>query len=343
MIELSNIIKNYPKKEGAPVCVLDDISLSIHQGEILGIIGRSGAGKSTLVRCINMLEPPTSGTIIMDDVDLTKADSVTLRKMQQRCGMVFQHFNLLYNRTIAANVRLPLEIASIPKNAWSQRIAQALEFVGLTEYARQYPSQLSGGQKQRVGIARALALKPEILLCDEITSALDPETTDQILDLLRDINQQTGVTVVMITHEMDVVQKICHRAIVLDHGKIVEQGQTFDIFSNPQHLTTKRFIRSIFEHDIPKELALMIAQNHHKNRKFLRLIYQGDHANDPVISELVRKFDVQISVLHGRIEYIQHQPLGLLWIQCDLGENPLSDIIQFLQTATVRAEVFDHV
>lgn len=343
MISLNNIVKNYSSKEGVPLCVLDDISLEIHQGEILGIIGRSGAGKSTLVRCINMLEPPTSGSVIMDNVDLTKADSQTLRHMQQRCGMVFQHFNLLYNRTIAANICLPLEIASIPKSEWKKRIAQALDFVGLSEYAKKYPSQLSGGQKQRVGIARALVLQPEVLLCDEITSALDPETTDQILDLLNEINKKTGVTIVMITHEMDVVQKICHRTIVLDHGTIAEEGKTFDIFSNPQHPTTKRFIRSIFEHDIPKELALIIEQNNNQNRKFLRLIYQGNHANDPVISTLVRKFDIHVSVLHGRIEYIQDQPLGLLWIQCDLGDNNLTDIIEFLQAATVRAEVFDHV
>ncbi len=290
-----------------------------------------------------MLEPPSSGTVLMNDVDLTTASPAVLRKMQQNCGMVFQHFNLLFNRTVEANVRLPLEISGLPKSQRQQRINTALEFVGLSDFAQKYPSQLSGGQKQRVGIARALALQPEVLLCDEITSALDPETTDQILDLLKNINAQTGVTVVMITHEMDVVQKICHRAIVLDGGQIAEEGKVFDIFSNPQHATTKRFIRSIFEHDIPSELAQIIADNTNPNRKFLRLTYQGERANDPVIAQLAKNYHIELGILHGRIEYIQGQPLGLLWVQCDLGNHPLSEITNFLETASVQVEVFDNV
>ncbi|MFV0431103.1 MAG: methionine ABC transporter ATP-binding protein [Alphaproteobacteria bacterium] len=339
MIELKNIIKDFPISDGGHLRVLNDISLSIQKQEILGIIGRSGAGKSTLVRCINLLEPPSFGHVFIDGEELTNSSASHVRKLRQKMGMVFQHFNLLWNRSVEKNIQLPLEVSHIPKAEWKSRIAKSLELVGLSDQALKYPSQLSGGQKQRVGIARALVLEPEFLLCDEITSALDPETTDSILKLLADINQKTGITIVLITHEMEVIQKICHRAIVLDEGKIAEQGKVFDLFSNPQHHTTRRFIRSIFEHDLPKDLQSLLKEAQAKNEYILRLVYTGNKANDATLSQLIRHFDIDVNILHGRIEYIQNEPLGLLWVQLAPKQTSLEQITSFLENADVRVEV----
>lgn len=343
MIELKHIIKDFPLSKGGHIRVINDVSLTINEGEILGIIGRSGAGKSTLVRCVNLLEEPTDGHVYVDGIELTGASEVMVRKMRQKMGMVFQHFNLLWNRTVEQNVQLPLEISHINKKEWSERIREALKLVGLTDQSSKYPSQLSGGQKQRVGIARALALKPEVLLCDEITSALDPETTDSILDLLADINQKTGITIVLITHEMEVIQKICHRAIVLDDGRIAEEGRSFDLFANPQHATTRRFIRSIFEHDLPQDLENLLKSANDKDEYILRLVYTGDKANNPTLSRLIREFGVDVNILHGRIEYIQNEPLGLLWIQVALKQTSLEQIVSYLENADVNVEVITHV
>ncbi len=342
MIKLENIIKEFPTAKGESQRVIDDISLHINQGEILGIIGRSGAGKSTLLRCINLLEPPTKGCVYIHDTDLTKANEAQVRKARQKMGMVFQHFNLLWNRTIYQNIQLPLEVAAISKKEWPYRVKETLNLVGLSEQIHKYPSQLSGGQKQRVGIARALVLKPELLLCDEITSALDPETTDSILDLLVEINKKTHITTVLITHEMDVIQKICHRAIVLDKGKIAEEGESFDLFAHPQHPTTRRFIRSIFEHDVPLELKKHV-QNAPMTAPVLQLVYTGNKANNPTLSELIRQKNVNVNILHGRIEYIQNQPLGLLWVQIDTHNVPLTEIQSFLEAQDVNVEVISHV
>ncbi len=341
MIKLQNIIKEFPIAKGKNLRVIDDISLTIKEGEILGIIGRSGAGKSTLLRCINLLEPPTSGHVYIHDTELTGAHTALIRKERQKMGMVFQHFNLLWNRSVAENVQLPLEIASLPKKEWKQRVREALALVGLSDQASKYPSQLSGGQKQRVGIARALALKPEFLLCDEITSALDPETTDSILDLLVEINKKTNITIVLITHEMEVIQKICHRAIVLDKGKIAEEGASFDLFAHPQHPTTRRFIRSIFEHDLPLELK-KIKASFAEDAAILRLVYTGEKANNPTLSHLIRHKNIDINILHGRIEYIQGHPLGLLWVKIKPKDIPLEEIIAYLKSEDVMVEVIAH-
>ncbi len=342
MITLENITKEFPTAKGEKLRVLDDISLKINQGEILGIIGRSGAGKSTLLRCINLLEPPTSGKVFVEGYELTQASEAEIRKARQKMGMVFQHFNLLWNRNVYENVQLPLEIAGIAKSEWKQRVHEALELVGLSEQSRKYPSQLSGGQKQRVGIARALALKPDFLLCDEITSALDPETTDSILELLVEINKKTHITVILITHEMEVIQKICHRAIVLDKGKIAEEGASFDLFARPQHATTRRFIRSIFEHDVPRELR-DIVENASPLSPVLQLVYTGNKANNSTLSALIRQKNIDVNILHGRIEYIQGQPLGLLWVQVETQHIPLAEIQDFLTAQDVAVEVISHV
>ena len=241
MIELQHIEKIYHTASG-DLHALKDINLTINEGEIFGIIGLSGAGKSTLVRCINMLEKPTSGKVIVDGQEMTALGEEQLRKARQNIGMIFQHFNLLSSRTVYGNIAFPLEIQGMDKASIQKKVAPLLELVGLSDRADHYPSQLSGGQKQRVGIARALASDPKVLLCDEATSALDPQTTESILSLLRDINKRLHITIVMITHQMNVVKEICDRVAVIENGEIIEQGSMVDIFTNPQKATTKEFV-----------------------------------------------------------------------------------------------------
>ncbi|WP_368389889.1 methionine ABC transporter ATP-binding protein [Sporolactobacillus mangiferae] len=244
MIQLRNIEKIYQTEDG-PVRALSDVSLTIREGEIFGIIGYSGAGKSTLIRLINLLEKPTSGTIIIQDRMLTKLDERELREQRRSIGMIFQHFNLLWSRTVAGNIAFPLELTNLKKKQREARVSELIRLVGLEGRASAYPSQLSGGQKQRVGIARALANNPKVLLCDEATSALDPKTTDSILSLLSDINRKLGLTIVLITHEMNVIRKICDRVAVLDKGRIVEEGSVSEVFSHPVQKITKEFAGSL--------------------------------------------------------------------------------------------------
>jgi len=244
MIKIQNIYKIF-KTESTQVKALDDISLTINQGEIYGIIGLSGAGKSTLIRTINRLETPTSGSIQIDDADLTTLSEKKLRLQRQKIGMIFQHFNLLSSRTVAGNIAFPLEIAKKEKQSHDTIVNKLLERVGLSDKRDAYPSQLSGGQKQRVAIARALANEPNILLCDEATSALDPKTTNSILQLLKEINKQTGITVVLITHEMNVIHEICDKVAIIEHGKIIESGPVASIFKNPTTTTGKDFVQQI--------------------------------------------------------------------------------------------------
>ena len=249
MITLKNITKTYGGT--AQVQALKGINLTIDDGEIFGIIGKSGAGKSTLVRCINMLEKPTSGQVIIDDKDLTKMNESQLRAERKNIGMIFQHFNLLSSRTVAENIAFPLELIGASKDVIEKKVASLLDLVGLSDRAGNYPSQLSGGQKQRVGIARALASDPKILLCDEATSALDPQTTKSILELLQDINKRLGITIVVITHEMAVVKEICHRVAVIESGVIKEMGRVVDIFTKLQSQTMKDFVTSIINMELP--------------------------------------------------------------------------------------------
>ena len=251
MIELIDIVKTFNTKK-SQIKAVRGVNLSINDGEIFGIIGYSGAGKSTLIRIINQLEKQTSGQVIIDDQDISKLDHKELLKSRQKIGMIFQHFNLLWSRTVAQNIEFPLEIAQVEKNIRQEKVKELIKMVGLEGRENAYPSELSGGQKQRVGIARALANDPKILLCDEATSALDPETTDAILQLLAKINKELNITIVMITHQMEVVQKICNRLAVMDDGKIVEQGLVKDIFASPQNSTTKRFIQTINGTDVEK-------------------------------------------------------------------------------------------
>ncbi|ARU04495.1 phosphate ABC transporter ATP-binding protein [Comamonas serinivorans] len=315
MIDIQGLSLSYSGRQG-PVHALRGIDLRIQSGEVFGIIGRSGAGKSSLVRTINLLNRPTAGRVEVAGRELTTLTAAELRAARQDIGMVFQHFNLLSSRTVAGNVALPLELAGVPQAEIEARIQPLLELVGLAQLADRYPAQISGGQKQRVGIARALASRPKVLLSDEATSALDPETTRAILDLLRDVNRRLGVTIVLITHQMQVIKQIADRVAVIDGGRIVEMGPVLDVFTRPQHPTTRSLIEEILPASLPESvlqqargIAAQLPPGVYAH--LLRVSYGGEAANAPVWSE-VASLGVQVNVLHGVIDEIQRQPFGML-------------------------------
>nr|WP_215730935.1 methionine ABC transporter ATP-binding protein [Pseudomonas lalucatii] len=308
--------------------------LHIARGEVFGIIGHSGAGKSTLLRLINRLEEPSGGRIVVDEVDTTALDADGLRRFRQRVGMIFQHFNLLSSKTVAANVALPLKLAGeLPRREIDRRVAALLARVGLQEHAHKYPAQLSGGQKQRVGIARALATEPQILLCDEATSALDPQTTAQVLQLLAEINRELGLTIVLITHEMDVIRRVCDRVAVMDAGQIVELGAVAEVFLHPQHPTTKRFVLES-EHVDEDEQRDDFA---HVAGRILRLTFQGQATYAPLLGTVARDTGVDYSILAGRIDRIKDTPYGQLTLALTGGD--LDAAIARFEAADVHLEV----
>ncbi len=324
MIKLENITQSYTTPEGREFKALDNVSLEIKAGEIFGIIGRSGAGKSTLVRCINLLNRPTEGRVTVDGKNLMELSESELRETRRSIGMIFQHFNLLSSRTVYDNVALPLELVGTPAAEIKAKVEPLLKLVGLTEHAHKYPAQLSGGQKQRVGIARALTNDPKILLSDEATSALDPETTTATLQLLKRINKVLGLTVVMITHEMQVVKEICDRVVVMNYGKIVESGDVTDIFLAPQHETTKALIGNVMARDMPASVleAVRKARAAHPDPSYvhlLRLAFRGDRVTRPTISECSRRFNLDFNILRGSVDDIHGAMLGTLTvlIECD--------------------------
>ena len=316
MIKLEHITQTYVSPDGTAFDALKDVSIHIRSGEIFGIIGRSGAGKSTLVRCINLLNRPTSGSVIVDGQDLTKLPDDDLRKVRRSIGMIFQHFNLLSSRTVYDNIALPLELTGTPKDQIREKITPLIHLVGLDEHANKYPSQLSGGQKQRVGIARALANDPKVLLSDEATSALDPETTVATLELLKRINQELGVTIVMITHEMNVVKQICGRVVVMNKGQIVEEGDVIDIFARPQSETTRALIGQVMARDLPQSIVDTVnasrALNGRDNVHLLHLSFIGGEVTEPVISLASREFGINFNILRGTVDDLQGRTLGTL-------------------------------
>ena len=315
MITLKNIVKKYTTKSG-PLTAVDQVSLTINKGEIFGIIGYSGAGKSTLIRLLNGLEQPTDGEVIVNDLRFSHIKGKELREARQKVSMIFQHFNLLWSRTVEDNIAFPLEIAGVPKAQRDARVKELISLVGLDGRGSAYPSQLSGGQKQRVGIARALANNPEVLLCDEATSALDPETTDAILDLLVDINERLGLTIVLITHEMHVIQKICNRVAVMEAGKVVEAGEVLQVFRNPQAPITKRFVSQLTgTEDTNATFATIRA--HYPTGQLIKLVFVGERTEEPVISQLVKQYDVSVSVVHGNISQTKSGPYGTLVVHID--------------------------
>ena len=339
MIKLDHITQTYKTPEGREFKALDDVSIEIRPGEIFGIIGRSGAGKSTLVRCINLLNRPSEGTVTVDGKNLTELSEDELRESRRSIGMIFQHFNLLSSRTVYDNVALPLELVGTPKNVIREKVEPLLKLVGLTEHAHKYPSQLSGGQKQRVGIARALTNDPKVLLSDEATSALDPETTVATLALLKRINKELGLTIVMITHEMHVV---------MNYGKIVEQGKVVDIFMSPQHETTKALIGNVMARDMPASILdrFRKARENHPNSDavyLLRLAFSGNEVTRPVISECSRRFNLDFNILRGTVDDVQGQTLGSLTVLIEAESSVFIEAVNFLRENGVVVEEINDV
>ena len=291
---------------------MQDVSLTVETGEIFGIIGFSGAGKSTLVRCINLLERPTSGEVLLDGQELTALPPKQLRQTRKKIGMIFQHFNLMPSRTVAGNVAYPLRGSGLSREQIAAKVQSLLELVGIGDKADAFPSQLSGGQKQRVAIARALANDPSVLLCDEATSALDPQTTKAILHLLRDLNAKLGLTIVLITHEMAVVREICHRVAVMEHGRVAEQGEVFNVFVDPRQDITRSFIRTTS--NLQKVEELIAADSPVTRLKpgelIIRLSYVQRNAAEPLISVVTKLFDVSLNIIFADINIVQDAPIG---------------------------------
>lgn len=344
MIEISHISKIYEGENR--VEALKDISLHVEEGEIYGIIGQSGAGKSTLIRCINMLERPTTGSVIVDGTELTGLDERALRQERKNISMIFQHFNLLSSRTVYDNVAFPLELQGLSKAEIRERVLPLLELVKLTDRQDNYPSQLSGGQKQRVGIARALASNPKVLLCDEATSALDPQTTKSILELLQDINEKLKLTIVLITHEMQVIKEICHKVAVIEGGVIIEQGRVVDVFTSPKEQTTKEFVCSIISQELPSDAIKHMTLHDHwveNSSPMVRLSFKGNVTEEPVVAALVRRFDVDVSILYGGVDYIQDVPFGHLIIVIEGDKDKMKAALAHLENLNIGSEVMGYV
>lgn len=333
MITFEDIKKVYPGKT-KDVAALNGVNLHVKEGEIYGVIGASGAGKSTLIRCVNFLERPTSGKIIVNGQNLEKLSAKQLRDAKRNIGMVFQHFNLLNSKTVFTNVAMPLLLAKKPKQEVEKRVYELLEFVGLHDRADHYPDELSGGQKQRVGIARALATQPSILLCDEATSALDPETTASILNLLKRINEEYNITILVITHEMGVIRDICDKVAVLDDGKVVEYGSVFDVFSQPKTEITRKFVRSVMQDDIPESIYRLI-ETQSDSYQIFRVTFIGDSASDPLLSSIAKEFSVEVNVLFGNITELQGQPFGNLIVSLHGSSEEIEKVIAYVQERKV--------
>lgn len=333
MIKLKNVYKEYKTKD-KNIVALKDINLNIKNGEIYGIIGLSGAGKSTLIRTINRLENVDKGNIYINDIDITNLNKKELLKTRKKIGMIFQHFDLLSSKNVFHNVAFPLQIAKVDKKEISERVNDLLELVGLSDKKYAYPSQLSGGQKQRVAIARALANKPNLLLSDEATSALDPETTKSILELLRKLQKTLNLTIIMITHEMEVVKRTCDKVAVMENGEIVEKGNVDEVFFNPKTDITKRLIESMHNDDI-EELDITNTEN----SKLFKLTFIGESSKKPIISTIAKDFNVEINILSGNIDKLISTSVGNLTIQINGNQEEINKSINFLNKNNVKAEV----
>jgi D-methionine transport system ATP-binding protein len=321
----------FPYK-GKDIQAVKNVSLDIYKGEVFGIVGTSGAGKSTLLRTINLLQRPSQGEISVNGKDISGLKGEALRKLRTGIGMIFQQFSLINTKTVYKNIAFAMDAVGKSTDEINRRIPEVLELVGLTDRANAYPSKLSGGEKQRVGIARALANNPYILLCDEPTSALDLENTNAILNLLKEINEKLGITIVIISHEMDVIKKICHRVAVMSGGQIIETNNVFDVFTNPQETFTQSLVRHTLNFELPERLK----QNN--GLRLLKIIYSGEKAEEAVISDTIKKLGVEINILHGKIEYITDKPFGVLVVQITGTPEKVQEAETYLRTRTYRIE-----
>ena len=344
MIKLNNITKIFtlPDKK---LTALDNVSLHVPKGQICGVIGASGAGKSTLIRCVNLLERPTHGAVVIDDVDLTQLSDAELVKTRRQIGMIFQHFNLLTSRTVFENVALPLELENKSKAEIQEKTTALLALVGLSDKHNVYPANLSGGQKQRVAIARALASDPKVLLCDEATSALDPATTQSILKLLKEINRTLGITILLITHEMEVVKRICDQVAVIDKGRLIEQGTVSEIFSNPKTELAQEFISSTFHITLPEEYLenLSDTPKHAKSYPIIKFEFTGRSVDAPLLSQSSKKFGVELSILTSQIDYAGGVKFGFTIAEVEGDEDAITQAKVYLMENNVRVEVLGYV
>ncbi|MDN3614946.1 methionine ABC transporter ATP-binding protein MetN [Vibrio gallaecicus] len=323
---------------------LIDINLHIPQGQIFGVIGSSGAGKSTLIRCVNMLEAPTTGEVIVDGVDLTKLSKSELSEARRNIGMIFQHFNLLSSRTVFENIALPLELSGTNKEKIETKVNELLNLVGLADKRDTYPANLSGGQKQRVAIARALASDPKVLLCDEATSALDPATTQSILELLREINRKLDITILLITHEMDVVKSICHEVAIIGGGELVEKGTVGEIFAHPKTELAHQFIRSTLDLTIPEDYQARLQQARvDGSYPLVRLEFTGATVDAPLMTQIARKFNIDVSILSSDLDYAGGVKFGMMVAELFGNEENDNAAIEFLREHNVKVEVLGYV
>lgn len=342
MIKLESITKRF-QQGNRTIQALKDVTLHVPKGQIYGVIGASGAGKSTLIRCVNLLERPTSGKVIVGDRDLTTLNSHELTLARREIGMIFQHFNLLNSRTVFGNVALPLELENNTKAGIKQRVTELLELVGLADKHDAHPANLSGGQKQRVAIARALACDPKVLLCDEATSALDPATTRAILELLKDINRRLGITILLITHEMDVVKRICDQVAVISKGELIENDKVSEVFSHPKTPLAQQFIQSTLHLDIPEDYQLRLTQAPQGKIPLIRLEFTGQSVDAPLLSEISRRFDVDCNIISAQMDYAGGVKFGIMLTEMAGEAEKCQQAIEWLLQKQVKAEVLGYV
>ena len=352
-IKIRNLVKKYKLNNGQELLAVNDVSLDIEQGDIYGIMGLSGAGKSTLIRLLNRLEEPTSGEILVrheiidrkkkkslgyENKNILKFNTRLLREYRKKTGMIFQHFNLLNSKNVADNIAFPLQISGWKKRDIKKRVDELLEIVGLSDKKLNYPEQLSGGQKQRVAIARALANNPQLLLSDEATSALDPRTTNSILELLKDINKKFGITIILITHQMEVIKKICNKAAIMSDGQIIEKGETKEIFLNPKTELAKEFVQNISHEEFRTEEEIK-SREENNGKLRLSLKYNEEQVNESYITKIIRKYDVEVNILGGFVDKVGDIIVGNLLIEISANEEKAKDIIEWLKENKIDSEV----
>lgn len=329
MIDFIDISKTFTVKK-QQIQALDHVSLQVEDGDIFGVIGFSGAGKSTLLRMVNGLETPTAGRIEVDGRNINALPFSELRQVRKRIGMIFQQFNLLNSKTVYDNIAIPLVLNRVGENDIKTRVSELLDFVGLSDKMNAYPNQLSGGQKQRVGIARALATNPSVLLCDEATSALDPETTDSILRLLEKINRELNITILIVTHEIHVIQRICNKVAVMEHGRLVECGSVLNVFSNPEQEMTKKFVQTVIADKIPDSI-IQVLRRDTRNYKILKLRFLGEEVSDNVLYHINKDFNVETKVLFASVNELQQTVLGIFIMQIIGSDEDIQKVIDYVQ------------
>lgn len=331
VIKIEKASKTY--EGNVPHCALKNVSLAIHEGDIYGIVGVSGAGKSTLMRCLTGLEKCTKGSVSVLDKEIANLNSQELTDLRRQIGMIFQHFHLFSSRSVEDNIAYAMEIHGVSKQEQQERINELLHLVGLENKRHAFPTQLSGGEKQRVGIARALANRPKILLCDEATSALDPKTTRSVLQLLQTLNRSLGLTIIIITHQIEVVKEICTRVAVLSHGELIEEGEVVEIFTHPKNSVTKHLLQHASDH-----LPELLRQGRDASSKLIRLFFDGERAKEPVISRMIKRFEIDANILFGSLDCIQNKMIGNLVVELTGHESEVEKAMAFLAEKQVRCE-----